>query len=321
MGRAVKLTVLFVLIAGLAGAATWQYQRFASAPRPGSLAIQTTPAGLEVLIGGVSAGRTPLSVSLPPGSHLVQIGSEGQRRDLEVNMTSGATIQHNLEIAPVAPPAASAEVGSLHVQTDIPAMTVIVDDVERGTSPLTIANLSPGDHQVVVRGEQRTFRRTVSIKAGETMSLVISPIASTVAAPGWLAVSAPVVMQLREAGQLIGTTETEKLMLASGDHDIEIVNDALGYSSTRRITVAAGKVTATAVELPPGLLSINAQPWAEVWVDGERIGETPIANIPARLGAREVVLRHPQLGERRQTVMVTLREPARLGVDLRKQER
>jgi hypothetical protein len=314
-------TALFVLIAGLAGAATWQYQRRVGQPPPGSLTIQSTPAGLEVVIGGVTAGRTPLSVSLPPGPHLVQIGTAEQRRELAVNMTAGATIQHHLEIAPVAPPAASAAVGSLHVQTDMPAMTVTVDDVERGTSPLTIADLSPGDHQVVVRGEQRTFRRTVSIKPGETLSLVISPIASNVAAPGWLAVSSPVVMQLREAGQLIGTTETEKLMLAAGDHDIEIVNEALGYKASRRITVAAGKVTAAAVELPPGLLSINAQPWAEVWVDGERIGETPIANIPARLGSHEVVLRHPQLGERRQTIMVTLREPARLGVDLRRQER
>ena len=317
-GAAVRWTLVFVLGASLAGAATWQYRRFVSVPQPGSLAIQTTPAGLDVLIGGVFSGRTPLSVSLPPGPHLVQVGSGGERRDLEINMTSGATIQHNLEIASLATAAAPAAVGALHIQTDIPAMTVTVDNVERGTSPLTVANLSPGDHRVIARGGQQTFRRTVSIKAGETMSLVISPIASNVAAPGWLAVSSPVVMQLREAGQLIGTTEAEKLMLASGDHDIEIVNDALGYKASRRITVAAGKVTTTAVELPSGLLSINAQPWAEVWVDGERIGQTPIANIPARLGSHDVVLRHPQLGERRQTVLVTLREPARLGVDLRR---
>jgi len=309
-----------VLIAGLAAAAAWQYQRRVNAAVPGSLAIQTTPAGLEVLIGGVSAGRTPLTASLPPGSHVVQVGSEGQRRDLRIEMAPGANIQHNLEFspAPLASPAALS--GSLHVQTDTPGMAVVVDDVERGPSPLTVSDLAPGEHQVVVRGDHRTFRRSVSIEAGETLTLVLSPVAPGAAVAGWLTVSAPVVMQLRESGQLLGTTETEKLMLAAGDHDIELINEQLGFRTIRTITVAAGKVTSAVVELPPGLLSINAQPWAEVWLDGERVGETPLANLPARLGTREVVFRHPQLGERRETIQVTLHQPARLGVDLRKQE-
>ena len=109
-------------------------------------------------------------------------------------------------------------------------------------------------------------------------------------------------------------------MLPSGDHDIQFVNEAIGYKTSRRITVPAGKVTSTAIELPSGLLSINALPWAEVWLDGARIGETPIANIPARPGSHEVTFRHPQLGERREKIFVTLRQPARLGVDLRRQQ-
>ncbi len=320
VGSAIKWTLGFLLIAVLTGVITWQYQRRANVTAPGSLTVQTTPPGIEVLIGGVPVGKTPLTVSLPAGPHRLQVGTAGQRRDIEVNMVSGATIQHNLEIAAATAPAQLPAAGSLQVQTDTPAMAITVDGVERGVSPLTIADLAPGDHQVVVRGEQRTIRRMVSIRAGETLSLVISPIGPVASAPGWLAVSAPVVMQLREGGQLIGTTETEKLMLASGDHDIEIVNEPLGYRDSRRITVAAGKVSSTVVELPAGLLSINAQPWAEVWLDGERVGETPIANLAARLGSHEVLFKHPQLGERRETILVTLHQPARLGVDLRRQQ-
>ena len=65
-------------------------------------------------------------------------------------------------------------------------------------------------------------------------------------------------------------------------------------------------------------MNINAQPWAEVWVDGQRIGETPIGNLSRPVGPHEVVLRHPEFGERRETVIVTLKQPARLGVDMRK---
>jgi hypothetical protein len=96
------------------------------------------------------------------------------------------------------------------------------------------------------------------------------------------------------------------------------VNDALGYRSSRKIAVVAGQTTSSRVEMPSGSLSINAQPWAEVWVGGERIGETPIANLSRAIGSYEVVFRHPQLGERRENVVVTLQQPARLGVDMRR---
>jgi hypothetical protein len=82
--------------------------------------------------------------------------------------------------------------------------------------------------------------------------------------------------------------------------------------------VTAGKMTATKIDLPNGSLSINAQPWAEVWVDGERVGETPIGNLTRRVGTHEVIFRHPDLGERRETVLVAVGKPARIGVDLRK---
>jgi hypothetical protein len=213
---------------------------------------------------------------------------------------------------------AAATTGSLHVQAEVPGLSVEIDGVDRGRSPLTVGNLAPGDHQVVVRGDQRVVRRTVSIKAGETMTLVLSPPASGVAAPGWLTVSTPIVMQLRQGGKVIGTTEADRVMLPAGDHEIEIVSDTIGFHEARKISVAPGKTAEIAVVLPPAALSINAQPWAEVWVDGTRIGETPIANLTVTPGSHEVLFRHPQLGERRETVVVTLRQTARLGVDLRR---
>jgi hypothetical protein len=128
-------------------------------------------------------------------------------------------------------------------------------------------------------------------------------------------------MQLREDGALIGTTEAQRLMLASGDHEIEVVNDRLAYRSAHRVTIAPGRTAVLAIELPRGTMSLNALPWAEVFVDGERIGETPIANLSRPIGPHEVVFRHPQYGERRETVLVTAAQPARLGIDLRRGSR
>jgi len=66
-----------------------------------------------------------------------------------------------------------------------------------------------------------------------------------------------------------------------------------------------------------GSLSINATPWADVWIDGQSAGQTPIANLQVTLGGHEVLFRHPQLGERRQTVVVNGQSPTRISMDLR----
>jgi hypothetical protein len=133
-----------------------------------------------------------------------------------------------------------------------------------------------------------------------------------------MSVSSPVALQLRENGKVIGTSESDRLMLPAGDHDVEFKNEALGLSLRRVVRVTAGKTATTTIDVPNGVLSINAQPWAEVFVDGERVGETPIGNLSRRIGTHEVIFKHPDLGERRETVVIAVGKPARLGVDLRR---
>jgi len=69
---------------------------------------------------------------------------------------------------------------------------------------------------------------------------------------------------------------------------------------------------------PRGRVRVVANPWAEVWIDGVRAGETPLGNLSMTIGPHEVLFRHPEHGEQRHAVTVTLAAPARLSVDLRK---
>jgi hypothetical protein len=135
---------------------------------------------------------------------------------------------------------------------------------------------------------------------------------------GLVSVTAAVPLQVYVRGRLVGTTEAETIMLPVGTHELDLRNDAVGYRVRRSVTVQAGRTTATRLEMPAGTLHVNAIPWADVWVDNQRVGETPIGNLPASIGNHEVVFRHPELGERRATVFVTLKEPARVSMDLRK---
>jgi hypothetical protein len=66
--------------------------------------------------------------------------------------------------------------------------------------------------------------------------------------------------------------------------------------------------------VPNGRISINALPWANVWIDGSAAGETPLANLSMPIGQHEIVFRHPQLGEQRQTVVVKTEGLTRVSV-------
>lgn len=164
--------------------------------------------------------------------------------------------------------------------------------------------------------------------AGETRATEATPVATTPppaapAAPpamvaGMMAVTSPVPMRVYVKGRLVGTTEADSIMLPVGTHDVELANDTVGYRTRRSVTIQAGRTSAIRLEAPAGTLNVNALPWAEVWIDNQRVGETPIGNFQAPIGQHEIVFRHPELGERRTTVLVTLKQPARVSMDLRK---
>ena len=136
-------------------------------------------------------------------------------------------------------------------------------------------------------------------------------------APGWIAMAGELDVQLYEGGRLLGDSKIDRIMVPAGRHDLEFVNESIGYRGTRSVQVSPEKVTTVTLDPPKGTIAINALPWAEVWMDGAKIGETPIGNLAVAAGSHDVLFRHPELGERRQTVLVTLKTPLRLSVDMR----
>lgn len=311
--RRVALVALAVVALGEGGFIAARALRKTPAPKLGTLSLQTNPPGVAVFVDGVSRGTTPARISLDPGSHLVELRGRGVPRVIPVTVTAGAEASQYLEL-PETPSS-----GSLLVQSDPAGARVSVDGVDHGHAPATVADLAPGEHEVVLQADGGpAVRQRVVIQAGVTSS-VLAPVATASAGPvsGWLSVKAPFAIEIREGGRLIGTTEADRIMMAAGRHDLELVNEPLGYRVARSIQVPAGKVTPLSVELPQGVVNINASPWAEVSIDGRRVGETPIGNLPMSIGPHEVVFRHPQLGEKRQAVSVTLKAPVRLSIDMK----
>ena len=70
---------------------------------------------------------------------------------------------------------------------------------------------------------------------------------------GWLTVKAPFAVEVRENGRLVGTTDADRIMMAAGKHELELVNETLGYRVARTVQVPPGKVAPLSVELPQGV--------------------------------------------------------------------
>jgi hypothetical protein len=120
---------------------------------------------------------------------------------------------------------------------------------------------------------------------------------------GGVRVTASVELQVFQDGALLGTT-AGPIALNEGSHTLDFVNESLGYRSRQTVAVKAGQLAAVRLSLPQGRININATPWANVWINGNAAGETPIANMTLPIGNHEIVFRHPQLGEQRMTATV-----------------
>ncbi|HUK35884.1 MAG TPA: PEGA domain-containing protein [Vicinamibacterales bacterium] len=281
----------------------------------GTLTIQSNPSGVALEIDGKPSGFTPSTLTVQQGAHTIVLRGTGEPRTMSVAVAAGAQVSQYIELSAKS----AATTGGLLVRTEPAGANVTVDRLSRGSSPATISNLSPGDHTVVVSADGVSVEQVVNVEPGVTSSLVV-PLVAREHAPlsGWIAISAPVDVQIFENGKLLGTNQSDRVMVSAGEHHLDFANDALGYRASRTLSVGPGKVETVSLKLPTGSMSLNAVPWAEVWIDGEKAGDTPIGNLQKTIGRHEVVFRHPELGETRQTVTVTLLAPARLSVDMRK---
>ncbi len=316
--RTKMLLAVLVLLAAAAGGykAYLLYGASRAAAQMGTLVVQSSPPGVQVFVDGVERGVTPARLTLAAGAHILELRSSGVPRVIPLTISAGGEVSQYLEFAETA---AAPLTGHLSVQSVPPGARVFVDGTERGVAPLAIPDLAPGEHQVTLQSDFGVVKHVVSVQAGATASLVAPMAAGAPAGPvsGWITVKAPFTIEIHEDGRLIGTTETDRVMLAAGKHHLELVNASLGLRLARTVQVLPGRVTAIPFEPPMGVVHVNATPWAEVWIDGRRAGDTPLGNVSLTVGPHEFVFRHPQLGEKRHAVAVTLGAPVRVSVDMK----
>jgi hypothetical protein len=296
---------------------------------PGNVRLDSKPEGAQVKIDGESKGVTPLSTSLSAGPHVLELSTGGEPRVIPITVNAGETLGQYVELS------GAPSLGRLSISSQPAGATVLLDGQPRGTAPTELSDVSAGDHELVLELNGVRIRQAVSVAAGTLTTVAVpmkvgaTPAVAAAAgaeagtpAPaepttGGLTVKVPFEMQVFEGQTLVGVTG-DRLILSPGPHDLRVVSETLGFEKALHAEIFAGKTTHLSLPLPKGTLSLNATPWAEVWIDGEKVGETPIGNLSLPVGPHEIVFKNPDLGEQHHAATVTATAPVRLSVDLSK---
>jgi hypothetical protein len=252
-GRFLKVAATVALVVGGLGAAAyggWRY--YSSITTPGTLVVESAPPGAQVEVDGIQRGTTPVTLEVPPGSHRVALTRRGMTRQFDVAVRPGEQTNQTFDWSKVK------ETGSLAVSTDPAGAKVSVDGKAYGVTPLTIPDLPAGRRRVVLEGQGGTVRREITIETDQTATL------SEAIFSGFLAVFAPVELQIFEGNRLLGTTENSRIMIPAGRHELTLVNRELGARMTRTVEVEPGEVAAINItEVPATVQPASAPPPAQ----------------------------------------------------------
>jgi hypothetical protein len=209
-----------------------------------------------------------------------------------------------------APAAGRRATGSVKVTTTPAGARVSVDGKPHGVTPVTVSDLSPGNHEVALESPAGTVRRTVAVAANQTATLEESIFS------GWLAVYAPFEIVISEANRVLRPDERGQILLPPGMHGLRVSNRTLGYEATWNVEIKPGETTNLRVTPEPSKLTVTSPEAAEVWVDGAKVGDTPLNAAPVPLGTHDILVKRASGGERRYTITVGVK-PFTLNADFR----
>jgi len=146
--------------------------------QPGSLLLRSTPDGTSVVLNGEYRGKSPLTVEgLEPGTYNVTFSHFGyMKRTLPVNVEAGKRTEVDVTLIP--------EKGSLTVNTSPDGARLVLDGADAGVSPVTLANITSGNHTLIVAKEgYAPVEQAVRVIAGQTVTtdVVLVPAVPAIA--------------------------------------------------------------------------------------------------------------------------------------------
>jgi len=209
---------------------------------------------------------------------------------------------------PPAPSAPTRSTGTLAIKSTPDGARVIVDGAPRGTTPVTLPGVAVGRHTIVLESSAGTIERSVTVTA-DAVTDVDESIFS-----GFVTIYSPFEVTVTEGARALRPDDRNEIMLPPGRHELRVTNRRLGFDEVHRVELKPGQRATISIGPQRSSISVTATEPGEVWIDGARFGDTPLADAPLDLGTHVVVVRRTAGGERRFTITATVK-PITLHVD------
>ncbi len=268
-----------------------RYLAFAAALlAAGALAVSAVKWGLPAA-GRMPARRRPPAVSPAPDS---------------------------LSPGPVPGPAPAAS-GRMRVSGTTGA-AVFVDGKLRGQVPLSIEGVAPGRLRVRAELEgYRAYEKIVTVAPGRDLDLSVN-LEPEARPPGFLALTVLPWAEVYLDGRFVDRTPLSgPVRLEAGKRQL-LLRHPNRRDYSRELDIGPGDTLRLEVTMPQawGYLNVTATPWAEIFIDGERTGATPLSQ-PLRLsiGEHRIRLVGPGGREWEEALRIAEGETLATRVDLR----
>jgi hypothetical protein len=228
--------------------------------------------------------------------------------------------------------------GSLRISTSQKGVRAALDGVDRGKLPLTMKELTPGQHFLRLHGnaQQQPIERTLMIEAGRTLHLSDVRL-TTIQSDG--DEDAEAAIAKRKAALLQAATDAanRRDAVRREAHRRAVERIEARKSAAKAKTKAKAKKAKLAAKKKvralarkkardakraeakeaklaaaksqdvsaTGTLNINSLPQSRAFVDGRSIGNTPIMGMKVAVGAHTITFVHPKHGRKSVSVRVS----------------
>lgn len=283
----------------------------------GTIVVTSDVNDAEVFVGGQSHGKAPAIVrDLEAGPHNVEVRAPGAPPWRQVVVVeSNKIVRVTAAISDSVP-----RTGTLRVVSNVPGAEVFVDGEKKGVAPLTVMDLLPGDHIVLVQAKghlpkQVAFKIVVNQQSLVTVDLEEVKKEAPV---GTIRIQSDqpdseVILD----GQRVGKAPIEKRGVPEGIHIVRIVKDGF-ITHTEKVKVARGQTyTITAMLRSGGLAKVTSNPpGATVFIDTKPVGKTPVEDYVLEVGTYTVDVELNGFHRATQTIQVKGGVPVAIHVDL-----
>ena len=299
----------------------------------GTLNIASSPSGATVYVDETAEGFTPLTgLSLSAGPHNVRLTLDGYNE----YTTPFTIVAGNPTSLSIPLTKSTAGTGSIQITSTPDGAAITLEGGSQGTTPKTIQGLSAGSYTVgLTKSGYTYFQTTVHVSEGATTPLNVNLVKSTgpttettSVSSGTIYVSSiPAGASVNLDGSDKGTTPATIGQVKAGSHTLKL--SLAGYKDkTLTVPVEAGKTTTVTAPLELsgsspsagyGNITIRSAPaGANVYLDGQKAGMTPIMLQGVAAGTHNLLLTMQGYSDVSQTVEVAAGSEKEILIDLGK---